>query len=372
MHRTFALLALLSAVGTGAHAQKAWQSEIGVQGGFVRVKPAGSGRPDQIDVFALPGANYILGLLTHGSVYAIIPWSQKVAVEPSFVLAQLSAGTTQTTGRVGLRADYALTPKVYAAAGGVLLYVHSVGTSSKSVGLQGALGYRTHLTGPLNARVEANFASVKKTKQLTPTIDYGLLLGVSARLHGAAPTAPAAGRRAAPTTSRAWHTAIGIQGGYEGSHTIGGQDVSGIAFPALGGSLSGIGATTIIAGAPTLFAILPIGPKTAIEPGVDIVRVQQASIGTTGFSGNFSARLDYAVKNGWYAAAGANLNYLKYTGSNGTLFGGNVAWGYRFGMGGSWGGRLELNYSVFAKNTSVPAGPQNVVGLLVGATLPVK
>ena len=372
MHRTFVLLALLSAVATGAHAQKAWQSEIGVQGGFVRVKPAGSGRPDQIDVFALPGANYVLGLLTHGSVYAIIPWSEKLAVEPSFVVAQLSSGTTQTTGRVGLRADYAFTPKVYAAAGGVLLYVHSAGASSKSVGLQGALGYRTHLTGPLNARVEANFASVKKTKQLTPTIDYGLLLGVSARLHGAAPAAPAAGRRAAPTTSRAWHTAIGIQGGYEGSHTTGGQDVSGIAFPALGGSLSGIGAATIIGGPPTLFAILPIGTKTAIEPGVDIVRVQQPSIRTTGFSGNLSARLDYAVKNGWYAAAGANLNYLKYTGSNGTLFGGNVAWGYRFGMGGSWGGRLELNYSVFAKNTSLPVGPQNVVGLLLGATLPVK
>jgi hypothetical protein len=52
---------------------------------------------------------------------------------------------------VGTRANYALTPKFYAAAGGVLLYLHSPAQRSKTLGLQGAVGYRMHLTGPQNA-----------------------------------------------------------------------------------------------------------------------------------------------------------------------------------------------------------------------------
>lgn len=369
MRRTFAILALLVSVATSAQAQRSWQPEIGVQGGFVRVKPAGTGRADQIDVFALPGANYVLGLLTQGSLYAIIPWSEKLAVEPSFVFAQLTGGGTNTTARLGLRADYALTPKVYAGAGGVLLYLHTSVQQTKTLGLQGAVGYRMHLTGPLNARVEVNVSTTKKTNQLNPFDSYGVLFGVSTRLHGTA--APAPRRSGAIASSRAWRTAIGIQGGYLSSHQVGGPDVTGLSFPGLGGSLSGIGGG-VLSGPPSMFVILPIGSKTAVEAGFDLVRVQQANIGQTGFSGNFSARLNYAVKHNWYAAAGGNLDYLKFTGSKGTLTGANVAWGYRFGFGGNFGGRVELNYSLFGKNTDLAAAPQNVFGLMVGATIPLK
>ncbi len=369
MQRMFAILALLLGVATSAQAQRSWQSEIGVQGGFVRIKPAGTGRTDQIDVFAVPGANYVLGLLTQGSVYAIIPASEKLAVEPSFVVSQLNSGVTNTTGRLGLRANYALTPKFYAAAGGVLLYLHAASQQSKTLGLQGAVGYRMHLTGPLNARIEANVSATKRTKNLTPFDSYGVLFGVSTRLHST--PAPAPSRRSS-APSRAWRTAIGIQGGYLSSHSVGtGQDVVGLSFPGLGGSVSGIGGG-VLSGPPSMFVILPIGSKTAVEGGLDIVRVQQVASGQTGFSGNFSGRLNYAVKNNWYAAAGANVNYLKYTASKGTITGANVAWGYRFGLGGNFGGRVELNYSLFGKNTTVNAAAQNVVGLLVGATLPVK
>jgi hypothetical protein len=369
VQRTFAILAVLASLTTTAQAQRAWQSEIGVQGGFVRVKPAGTGRADQIDAFALPGANYVLGLLTQGSIYAIIPWSEKLAVEPSFVVSQLNGGGTNTTGRLGLRANYALTPKFYAAAGGVLLYLHTSSQQSKTLGLQGAVGYRIHLTGPLNARVELDLTTTKKTTDLTPFDSYGVLFGVSTRFHGT--PAPAAARRpSAP--GRAWRTAIGIQGGYLSSHSVGtAQDVTGLSFPALGGSISGIGGS-VLSGPPSMFVILPIGSKTAVEGGLDIVRVQQVSIGQTGFSGNFSGRLNYAVKNNWYAAAGANLNYLKYTAAKGTITGANVAWGYRFGLGGKFGGRVELNYSLFGKNTKLTTPAQNVVGLMVGATLPLK
>jgi len=368
VQRTFAILALLVSLATSAQAQRSWQSEIGIQGGFVRIKPAGTGQADQIDVFALPGANYVLGLLAHGSVYAIIPWSQKLAVEPSFLFAQLNGGGTNTTARLGLRADYAFTPKIYAGAGGVLLYLHTPTQQSKTLGLQGAVGYRMHLTGPFNARIEANLTTTKRTDDLNPFVSYGVLFGVSTRLHAA--PAPAAARRPG-ATGRAWRTAIGIQGGYLSSHQVGGADITSLSFPGLGGSLSGIGGA-VLNGPPTMFVILPIGSKTAVEAGWDLVRVQQVSLGQTGFSGNFSARLNYAVKRSWYAAAGANLNYLKFTAANGTVTGGNIAWGYRFGFGGNFGGRVELNYSLFGKNTTVGVKPQNVLGLMVGATMPLK
>jgi hypothetical protein len=367
VQRMFAILALLVGLATSAQAQRAWQSEIGVQGGFVRIKPAGSGQADQIDVFALPGASYVLGLLSQGSVYAIIPWSEKLAVEPSFVFSQLNGGGTNTTARLGLRADYALTPKVYAAAGGMLLMLHSPTQDSKTLGLQGAVGYRMHLTGPLEARIEANLSTTKKTDDLNPFVSYGVLFGVSTRLHGA----PAPARRSS-ATGRAWRTAIGIQGGYLSSHEVGGAaDITSLSFPGLGGSLSGIGGA-VLSGPPTMFAILPIGSKTAVEAGFDLVRVQQVSLGQTGFSGNFSARLNYAVKRSWYGAAGANLNYLKFTAAHGTVTGANVAWGYRFGLGGNFGGRVELNYSIFGKNTDLAVAPQNVLGLMLGATMPLK
>jgi len=370
VQRTFAILALLVSVATSAQAQRSWQSEIGIQGGFVRVKPAGTGRSDQIDIFAVPGANYVLGLLSQGTFYAIIPWSQKLAVEPSFVGTQLNGGGTNTTARLGLRANYAITQKFYVAAGGVLLYLHTPAQHSKTLGLQGAVGYRMHLTGPLNARVEANFSATKKTDQLNPFDSYGVLFGISTRLRGTA--APAPRRSGASASSRAWRMAIGIQGGYLSSHQVGGgQDVTGLSFPGLGGSLSGIGGG-VLSGPPSMFVIFPIGSKTAIEGGLDLVRVQQANLGQTGFSGNFSARLNYAVKHNWYAAAGGNLDYLRFTGSTGTITGANFAWGYRFGLGGNFGGRVELNYSLFGKNTDVGAAPQNVLGLMVGASMPLK
>jgi len=370
VQRTFAILALLVGFATSAQAQKSWQSEIGIQGGFVRVKPAGTGRRDQIDAFAVPGANYVLGLLTHGTVYAVIPWSDKVAVEPSVVFSQLNGGGgTNSTGRLGVRVNYALTPKFYAGAGGALVYVDAATQHSKSLGLHGAVGYRMHLTGNLNSRIEANFTSTKKTKDLSPFIGYGVLFGVSTRLGGGAGSAPAPSRRSAPQAS-AWQPVLGIAGGYFSSHTVGGPDVNGIAVPALGGSLTGIG--TFLGNPPTMFAIFPIGTKIALEPGLDIVRVQQPGPNTS-FSANMSARLDYAVHKRWYAAAGANFNYMKVTGTGGGFIpGANVAWGYRFPFNGTWGGRVELNYALFAKNTKLGTSAQNIFGVMLGVTTPIR
>ena len=109
----------------------------------------------------------------------------------------------------------------------------------------------------------------------------------------------------------------------------------------------------------------------AIEPGVDVHRVQ--SSGTTAFLGNLSARLDYALHGGWYAAAGGNLNYVKTTGTSAaTRTGANVGLGYRFPFWGPLGGRVELNYTMFGKNTKLATGPTNTVGLMFGALVPLR
>ena len=365
MQRTVAMLALAAGLATTAQAQQAWQSEIGIQGGFVRIKPAGSGQTDHIDAFAIPGSAYVLGLLTHGTFYVVIPWKDKIAIEPSFVITQLNGGLSVTSGNIGLRANYALTPTVYAALGGELLYLESSIQRSKQLALQGAVGYRVHLTGPLNARVEARVSARAKTEELSPNVAYGLLFGVSTRLKGA----PASTQRR--STGSRWQRAIGISGGYTSTHQVGGADASGVSFPGLGGSITASTGTPI-AGPPTLFAIFPIGTKTAIEPGLDIVRVQQAQSASTVFSGNFSARLNYALSGGWYAAAGGNLNYLKVTGADAaTIPGVNFAWGYRFPMG-NWGGRVELHYAMFGKNADLGVPPQNVFGILLGASMPLR
>src|SRR5687768_5835055 len=139
VRRTASLLALAAGLATSAQAQRAWQSEIGIQGGFMRIKPAGSGQSDHIDAFGIPGPAYVLGLLTHGTFYVVIPWKDKIAIEPSFVITQLNGGISVTSGQLGLRANYALTPKVYAAVGAELLYLESSLQRAKQLGLQGAV-----------------------------------------------------------------------------------------------------------------------------------------------------------------------------------------------------------------------------------------
>ncbi|MGH7699514.1 MAG: hypothetical protein ACREMJ_03205 [Gemmatimonadales bacterium] len=368
MSRTLRFVAVALLVAGGASAQNLWSPEIGIQGGFARAKPAGTGATDHIDFFDVPGQQFVGGLQTYGNLFAIIPWQNKLAVEPSIAASQLNAGAGVTTARLGLRLNYALTPKVYAAAGGVLLYLNADGQNSTNVGIQAGLGYRTRLVGRINGRVEAHVATVKGTDELGPHNVYGVLVGVSSPVGRRVPPAPA--RRGAP--ARAWQPVLGVAGGYITTHFVGdGGDLSGLALPGIGGSLTSGGFP--VTQPPTLFVILPIGRKIAVEPGLDLHRVQEAALGETRFSGNLGARLNYAVVGGWYAAAGANLNYIKVTGQDAaTMAGATVAWGYRFPLSGSWGGRVEFNYLMMGRNEDLGIEPQNTLGVLFGLTMPLR
>ncbi|HXO86262.1 MAG TPA: hypothetical protein VN803_12140, partial [Gemmatimonadales bacterium] len=56
MRRSLVVIALLALCATSAQAQKAWQTEFGIQGGFTRLVQAGAGA-DPTDAISIPGFN---------------------------------------------------------------------------------------------------------------------------------------------------------------------------------------------------------------------------------------------------------------------------------------------------------------------------
>jgi hypothetical protein len=299
-------------------------------------------------------------------LFAILPWKNKIAIEPSLSFFQgnslfLLGDATFVT--LGIRGDYSVTPKFYAAAGGVVHWFESGGSGETQLGVQGALGYRFPFVAGLRGRVEASATFFGNSEQLAPANAYALSLGVSKQIGARARSAPA--RRA---TNRAWGPVFGIQGGYTRAHGVGGGDLTGLSFPGFGATFGTLGAP---AGPPTLFAILPIGRKIAVEPGLDLHRIQ--SQGTTIFAGNLSVRLNYAVRGGWYGALGGNLQYFKATGADAeNVTGLNLGWGYRFPLTSGLGGRVEANYTMMGDNANLGFPPINTFALLFGVTAPLR
>ena len=184
MRPFFAALALASLVATAAEAQRAWRPEIGVQGGFARIKPTGTKASDQIDLWDLPGSGS-----GYGSLFVIVPVTKRFALEPALALVQTSIGApgaffaSSSDVTLGLRGDFALPAHFYTALGGVLGYSESGGAHETQLALQAALGVRVHLGGPIDGRLEALGITARKTNNFAPANVYAVLLGISARLH---------------------------------------------------------------------------------------------------------------------------------------------------------------------------------------------
>jgi hypothetical protein len=360
------MLALAAGVTTSLQAQRAWQPEIGIQAGYTKNKPAGTGLDDAQSFIMLPGVSTAAPVLTYGALYAIIPWSNKVAVEPTFGFSQFQVAGSATAARIGARINYALTPKIYGAAGGILNYFESGGASGTQLGVQLGFGYRLRLAQGLNGRIEAQWVSAKNSDNVTPAFNaYSVLVGVSSPLSGRA-SAPARGARAASTS--VWTRAIGVTGGYTRVHLVGGTDAVFLSAPGVGGSLGGL--EIYAPGPPVLFAIFPIGRKIALEPGLDIASIDQGTGSVMGVA--LGVRLNYAVTHGWYGALGGHLAHINpSTGNSASVFGGTLAWGNRFNLTSNLGGRVELNYLMFPANTDVGAAA-NTFSVLFGLTIPVR
>ncbi|HET9709743.1 MAG TPA: hypothetical protein VFP39_15695 [Gemmatimonadales bacterium] len=373
------VLGVLTILASPVAAQNFWHPGIGIQGGYARIKAAGTGRSDAIDLIEFPTPGYVAPLLAGSSLFAVIPAGRRLAFEPTLSFANLteSVGGDATTARVGLRADLAFSSSFYGAAGGVMNSLMQGGNHATQFGAQVAAGYRFALTPRLDGRLEAAVTATQKRRPgLGPTDTYALLFGVSSRLDRAA--APRGARAAAPTG--AWEPMIGVTGGYSSIHADGTNvTLTGLILPGFGGSLPALSASnSFFPQVPTLFAILPIGRRLAIEPGIDLHRFQGS--GQTVFSANLAGRLDYAVVGGWYAALGAHEEWVKATKgsfSDSTktsvgIPGASVAWGYRFHLAGNFGARTELNYVAFAKNESAKTPAVNTVSILFSLTMPLK
>jgi len=372
------ILGALTILASPVAAQSLWHPAIGIQGGYARIKPAGTGRSDAIDLIEFPTPGYVAPLLAGSSLFAVIPAGRRLAFEPTLSFANLteSVGGDATTARVGLRADLALSSSFYGAAGGVLNSLMQGGNHATQFGAQVAAGYRFALTPRLDGRLEAAVtATAKRRPGLGPTDTYALLFGVSSRLdRGATP------RTARAPASGAWEPMIGVTGGYSSIHADGTNlTLNGLFLPGFGGSVPALtSAGTFLPQSPTLFAILPVGKRVAFEPGIDLHRFQ--SRGSTVFAANLAGRLDYAVAGGWYGALGVHEEWVKATKgsfSDSTktsvgITGGGVAWGYRFHLAGDLGARTELNYVAFAKNESAKTPAVNTVSILLSLTMPLK
>jgi hypothetical protein len=365
--------ALIASAAPAATAQqRAWTPSIGIQGGYTRVEPTGGGDNDHVDFFDVPGQSYVGGLLTYGGLFVILPVGNKLALEPSLTLSYLAtaSGTSNATAlvtRLGLRADYAFSNHIYAAAGAVLAYIdQNPGLTSAQFGVHAAGGYRFRLNRVFNARAEFGITPLAESDAQGPNAAYTLLFGLSSASSGGGP----APRSAAAANRRT--TRLGFQGGFSSmAQPEGDFSAAFTTFPLLGGSVTGIGTT--VASPPTMFLLFPVGARTAIEAGVDLHRVQQASSGTTAASANLAGRVLLTVSGNWYAAGGLNINYVKRTGIDaGVITGANVGWGYDFPAGGNWRGRVELNLQAMKENEDLNTGAQNVVSLLLGLSVPLK
>jgi len=367
MRRLIVVLAMAT-VGAAPTAGQGWTPQIGIVGGFARIKPAGTGRPDDVDRVELPGTGS-----AYPTLFVVVPLTSRLALEPAIAASHMAfkeasdlvPSAASSNVRLTLRADVALTSRFYAAAGGMIRYKQADAAHDVQAGALGALGYRQDLGSDLSARIEVQWISQRRTDSIVPANVYALLLGFSRRLVGgsARPT-PASDSPSA--RARPWRLGIGMAGGYVRNHLYG--NTAGLQVDAHETlvALPGSGSTT----PPALSLIVPLRGSVALETGFNALRSQQQ--GSTLFDGQLSTRLNLAVYRGWYVAGGGNIRYVEQTGISGFAFAGaNVAAGYRFPLIEELDGRLEFSFTTFKERRDFPLA-QNTLAVLLGVTMALK
>ena len=335
-----------------------WHLEVGLRGGFVRLKPAGTGRADQVDLLDLPGGDYLGQVQAQTGLFVTIPLAGPLALEPSLSLQQNTP--TLIVGTMflgGLRANVALPYGFFAGVGGLVRYRDAT-QSATQPGIQAALGWRLQVLGPVSVRAEAQFNAYRRTSQTFPYDAYALAVGVSTRLDDPPPR-PSPRRRPRPD----WEPMVGLAGGYSRLHLVGGGDLAVFSIPGSGtGSLAGIFAP----GTSPFFFVVPIAGPLALEVGTDAHRAQSSGPNTV-FSGQVSPRLDWAFGPHWYVAAGGRTHVLAGTGKPVVAVpGAAVGAGYRLDVTPDVMARAELSYSVDRGRRDFGVTPVNALGLSIG------
>src|SRR5437016_9612661 len=119
--RRLVLAFFLATVADSSSAGQTWTPQLGVQGGILRQKPAGTGQADQVDRWELPSSGTI-----QSSFYLIAPLSGRIGLESSLAVSHtkfkeangLVPGSSSGDLRLTFRANIALIWSIYVAAGG--------------------------------------------------------------------------------------------------------------------------------------------------------------------------------------------------------------------------------------------------------------
>lgn len=141
----------------------AWVPELGVSAGYTDAHIVGG--PD-VSVFSFPGAGAssyagIVAVPSAPSLFAIFPLNDRLAAEVGLDAQNLRASTsTVASFQLAPRVDLAFGERWYGALGPQFHFVKNTSNGSAITGVTGisaAWGYRFHLSGALNGRVEASY-----------------------------------------------------------------------------------------------------------------------------------------------------------------------------------------------------------------------
>ncbi|HKV71263.1 MAG TPA: hypothetical protein VJN62_08445 [Gemmatimonadales bacterium] len=181
---------------------------------------------------------------------------------------------------------------------------------------------------------------------------------------------------AAPLSAQNWDTEFGIQGGFTRIKFTG-QPFGSARFDSYS-----IPSTNVLGAEPgpaAAFAIFPIAPKMALEPGFTFIQQEERGITVGGSFPTIAAaslRLDYALTSSIYGAIGA---YTRYAGGSpgGSIghyahfqFGLEAAAGYRIHLNPQLNGRIEVQAVTVAKASQNL--PFNVYSVLFGVSAPLS
>lgn len=365
-HRRVGPMIVACCLGSSALAAQTWgPASLGLQGGFSYIKYDGTRYFDS--ELNLPGLTYGPSLPLPRAVFVTVPLSSRLALEPSVSVGVSSSNLVwSNTLLLGVRGDYLITRSLYAAAG-IAAGRGASGTSSGATsrytfGVQGAIGARLRLAGPLVGRAEAVAQLWAKNAPYPAQNIYSLMVGVSAPVTTRrSVTAP--DDRALP--HRPWELSLGISSSFVDQHYQSfPTDIISFSFPGHGTESNGVSP-------PVLFATIPLKGRLALEPGLEVHRSHDNNF--TYGALVLSARLNYALGRGWYAGPGLEFVTRKASDTPYVGFAGvSAQGGYQFHLTGAWGGRVEVSHTIMARQGVWHEPPLTVTAITIGATVAMR
>jgi|GEM_PF-5414231 len=156
-----------------------------------------------------------------------------------------------------------------------------------------------------------------------------------------------------------WTPEIGLRMAYT-STDIDGTKITGIGLPG-GSNYLGLG------GVSSVYGTIPVSGRFAIEPAIGLTDISFSGNSIT--TANASARLLFSAWRGLYVGAGPTMGLLKFSGNQYTIWGAQVAAGYRFHLTGNLVGRGEVFYETQSNDDILGDNNASTFGAVLGLGL---